>query len=94
MTVSECESLVFEDNGYKCIIEKNKSKLSSCYDLKEVCESFIPNLPSSYSEEYPFDGICVMTLKKCEEMSYDLCDLWNEELEKSGYILNKYAFKG
>ena len=93
LTVSECESLVFDDNGYKCIVDKNKCKLSSCNDLKEECESFIPNLPLFYCEEYPLIGSCVMTMKKCEEIPYDLYDLWNEELKKDGYIPKKYAFK-
>lgn len=80
LTVSECESLVFDDYGLKCILENNKCKLSSCYKSTGTCESFIPLNPIFYCKEEP-TGDCVLYSKKCEEISNDLCDLWNEKLK-------------
>jgi hypothetical protein len=94
LTVSECESFIFDDNNYKCIIDKNECKLSSCIELTGNCESFIPNIPLSVCKEDPSDGRCIFEMKKCEEMTNDLCDQWNEELKKDGYIPTEKCVKG
>ena len=94
MTVNECESMVFDDNAYKCIVDNNKCKFSSCYDSAGTCESFIPNIPISYCKEDSSDGGCVLFLKKCEELPNDLCDLYNEELKKGGLIPDEICVQG
>ena len=75
------ESFIFDDNNFKCVVDNNKCKISSCIHLTGNCESFIPTNPSFYCKE--LNGSCELIMKECEEMPYDLCDQWNEELLKT-----------
>ena len=92
--MNECESVVFDEYDYKCIIDNNKFKLSICSCSKGALESFIPNNPSYYCEEDTSDGNCESVLKDCEEMLYDLCDKWDEILKKAVIFQKKNVFKG
>ena len=64
------------------------------YDSIGACESFIPNNPYYSCKEDPLDETCVLVSKKCEEMPYDLCDQWNEELKKEGEIPKNKCIQG
>ena len=85
LTVNECESFIFDEKDYKCVVDKSECKISICSQLKEDCESFIPNSPSYICKEDSSFGGCIMEMKNCEEMPNDLCDQWNEEYKKVAF---------
>ena len=78
LSVNNCESIEFENDGYRCVISGNNCVFSSCFELTSNCESFIP-LDPGHKCAADENGDCGIKDKECEEMDKDKCKYYNGE---------------